>query len=202
MKKFVIVLLLLFIFTSNIAHSTIEYSYKQYVKHNIYRALDLVDSEKIKRQWNKRNIDKLATVLIAAENHTDINHKHLLATILTESDMKINCVPRKRNKNRTIDYGLVQQNSKYLKIRYRSAKKLLRRSGIKYTDNIFDISVNVMSGAIVLRDYRSIMKSRGVKDRFAPVAAYNVGPSGFFKKKLASKKRAYLHRYKRFLTKL
>lgn len=199
MKKFVIVLLLLFIFTSNIAHSTIEYSYKQYVKYNIYRALDLVDSKKIRRQWNKKNIDKLATVLIAAENHTNINHKHLLATILTESDMKINCVPKKRNKNRTTDYGLVQQNSKYLKSRYKSAKKLLRKSGIKYSNDIFDISVNVMSGAIVLRDYRLIMQSKGIRDKFASVVSYNVGPSGFFKKELHSKKRNYLKRYKGFL---
>lgn len=201
MKKIIFIPILLFIFCTTTAYSTIEYRYKQHIKSNIYKALTLVDSKKIKKQWTRRNINKLATVLIAAENYTDIPHKELLSTILTESDMDIYSVSGP-NRNGTFDVSLVQQNSPYLKSRYNAAKKILDRAGIDYSNNLFDISVNVMSGAVVLKDFKKQLKRRGVTNKYAHVVAYNVGPSGFFKKKLAPKKRAYLRRYKRFLTRL
>jgi hypothetical protein len=206
MKKIIFSWILLFILSTTAAHSTIEYAYKQHVKQNVYKALTLIGTGKkakrIRRQWNANNINTLTNTLLIAEHYTDIPHKNLLSTILTESDMDIYCIPKHKNLNGTIDIGLTQQNSPYIKTRYRVARKILNKAGIDYSNNVFDISTNVMAGAIVLKEFKKELKDRGIQTKYAHYIAYNVGTGGFFKKKLAAKRAAYLRRYKRFFKKL
>jgi hypothetical protein len=185
------------------AHSTMNKPYRNYVKSHIYKALHKFegDNKRILKQWTPANVNKLTTVLIAVEKYVGINHKKMLSTILTESDMDIKVVSGP-NRNGSYDYGLIQQNSPYLKQRYAAAKKLLRKHHIAYTNDLFDITVNVMSGALVIKDFQSQLKRRGVEGEYAHFVAYNCGPSGYFYPSLKDKRYHYLKRYKRFFIRL
>jgi aspartokinase len=177
--------------------------YREYVKSNIYKALHKFegDNKRILKQWTPKNVNKLTIVLIAVEKYVGINHKKMLSTILTESDMDIYVIGGPNN-NKSYDYGLVQQNSPHLKKRYTAAKRLLKKHNITYTNNIFDISVNVMSGALVLKDFKKQLRKRGVNEKYAHFVAYNCGPSGYFYPHLKQKRHKYLKRYKSFLVRL
>jgi len=200
MKRILFIPILLVILCSTSAYSTKDQCYKQYVKSNVKKAISFQEKD-IRQQWTSNNINKLTTVLITIENHFGINHKKMLSTILTESDMDIYAVSGP-NRNGSYDYGLVQQNSPYLKRRYNLAKKILNKYNIAYSNDVFDISVNVMSGAVVLKDFKSRLKQKGVQGEFCHFVAYNCGPSGYFYPSLKKVRYRYLKRYKRFYYKL
>lgn len=202
-KKIIFLMCFVCFLVQTSAHSTMNKSYKEYVKSNIYKALHKFegDNKRILKQWTPKNINKLTTVLIVVEKYVGINHKKMLSTILTESDMDIYVISGP-NGNRSYDYGLVQQNSPYLKQRYNAAKRLLKKHHIKYTNDLFDITVNVMSGALVIKDFKDQLKHRGVEGEYAHFVAYNCGPSGYFYPHLKSKRYSYLKRYKKFFIKL
>ena len=195
--------ILIFFLTSigSIAQSQSESPYKEYIKRSIYLSLKIVDSPKIQRQWTAQNVEILATVLDAIETHMDLSHKKMLSTILTESEMNIYALGGP-NRNGSYDYGLTQQTSTYLWARYAAAKKKLKALGIPYTNSKFDIAVNVMAGAIVLKEFRSELVHRGVTNPYAHFVAYNVGPGGYFMSRMYYKKTAYLRRFKSFFVRL
>lgn len=202
-KKIIFLMCFVSLLVQASAHSTMNKPYREYVKSHIYKALHKFegDNKRILKQWTPKNVNKLTTVLIAIEKHVGINHKKMLSTILTESDMDITVVSGPNN-NGSYDYGLVQQNSPYLKQRYTAAKRLLRKHHISYTNDLFDITVNVMSGALVLKDFKGQLKKRGVQNEYAHFVAYNCGPSGYFYPHLKSKRYSYLKRYKKFFIRL
>jgi len=164
----------------------------------------------IRKQWRKKQIDKLTTALIAVEDtYSDIDHKFLLATILTESEMDIYCVPKRRNKNKSIDYGLSQQNSFYIKKRYAKARKILKSMNLKYSKDRFDILVNVMAGAVTLHEFKTELRDTSYKDKIpkkyktlAHYIAYNVGARGLINPKREEKRSVYYNRYTKYLMRL
>lgn len=75
------------------------------------------------------------------ERYYNVDRDIVLAVILIESDFKVNAVNRK-----TKDYGLSQQNDKYLLDRYKLVAKILDKERIEYNiNNKYDIYLNVLS---------------------------------------------------------
>ncbi len=204
-RKLIFILFFLFLFVEQ-SSSTTSY-YRNLVKKDIFKSLSLIGNDKnarrIKRQWNSSRVEELTRILICIENVVGINHKKMLSIILTESEMDIFVIAGP-NRNKSYDYGLIQQNSPYLIERYKAAKRILKRNHIKYTNDIFDISVNVMSGALVIRDFKYELEGKGIQGEYCHFVAYNTGPTGYLDKTLPMKiKRArYLKRFKKFLVKL
>jgi len=174
---------------------TLNVPKRMVIEDRVNRALEIEE-----RRWNAATRDRLVTVLMAAEQLNYIEHDQLLAILMTESDLKIRTVSR--NTNGSIDYGIAQQNSDYLEARYARARKILDELGIPYTHDRFDITVNVMSAAITVAEFRGELVARGVFDPDLHLVAYNVGPNGALMPSRAERRARYLERYRSFLGQL
>lgn len=124
------------------------------------------------RKWSKTNKNKVVNALYYGEKEFNIDHKIVLSIIAIESRFNITA---KGYNSGSIDYGLTQQNSKYIKQRYEASKKYLDKYNLKYSDTIFDINQNIFSCYIYLNE---IDKSSLVNSFNQMIKAYNVGIKG------------------------
>lgn len=153
------------------------------------------------KRWNKEQINKLVTALEVCDAEYGVSPRTMMGIILTESDMTIRAVSGP-NWDGSYDYGLVQQNGRYLVERYAAAKKTLDRLGIKYTNNRYDIMVNVVSGAVTIAWFRKELMNKGVHDPDLHLVAYNVGPTGATDPRKEDRRQRYLDRFNNFYAQL
>jgi len=146
------------------------------------------------RTWNQKQVDQLVTALKVCDAQFNVSPRVMLGIILTESEMKIREVSP-RNRNGSTDYGLIQQNSDYLEERYAAARKVLDSYDIPYTNDRFDILVNVVSGGWTMADFRKELIDRKVYDPDLHLVAYNVGPSGALMPSRKERRERYLKRF-------
>jgi hypothetical protein len=140
------------------------------IEDNLKRCLKIY-----KRKWNKQSIKRVVQVLSIGEKRYNINHKLILTMMSVESGFKIRGYNDK-NKNKSIDYGLTQQNNKYIEKRFVAAAKILDKNKVPYNiKNYYDVSCNVLSG---LSYYNIINNAIGTRDEKRFIGAYNVGIYG------------------------
>lgn len=112
----------------------------------------------------KMNIDDYVSTMRAieiGEKYYNVDRDIVLAVIYIESDFKVNAVNRK-----TRDYGLSQQNEKFLIARYKHVSRILDAEKIRYDiNNKYDIYLNVLSCFYYLDHCINLKgsKSQGVK---------------------------------------
>lgn len=127
---------------------------------------------KYKRNWTKKEKEKCVDILYYGQQQFNINHKIILSIISVESQFNIKAIGKNK---KSVDFGLCQINSRYIKQRYRNAEKYLKELNIKYTDSKFDISKNILSAYIYLRDISSYADLIEFGDY---IKAYHVGIKG------------------------
>jgi len=127
---------------------------------------------KYNRKWSQENKKKCIDALYYGQQQFDIDYKIILSIISVESQFNIYAKGRNRN---SIDFGLCQINSKYLKHRYKDSEFYLKQYKIKYNDSKYDISKNIFSAFIYLRDISSYSDLIQFSDY---ISAYNRGVEG------------------------
>lgn len=146
------------------------------IENNLINA---INKHKQNKYWNKRKIKLVIKILLIGEKKYKIKHTNILALISLESYFNPYAVCRNRTSK---DYGLTQQNSRYIKQRYRSASKILKKYKIKYDKkNKFDIALNLMSCILFKVTINKIVNKRGVNiysKRIEKIVAYNLGLGG------------------------
>jgi len=146
------------------------------VEKDIKDAISRLNKENTKQiRWNSSTLKRVVDVTTLMERRTKINHKDVIAIMIIESDMQIYAWGK--NKDRSTDHGLTQQNSFYIKQRYIAASKVLAEEGI-YHDmyNKYDIALNIAACFMYLVDAH---KEFGYNAKHADVIkSYNVGRNG------------------------
>ena len=128
---------------------------------------------KYKRNWSKENKNKCIDALYYGQQEWSIDYKIVMSLISIESQYRI--VVTGRNRNGSKDFGLTQQNSRYVKQRYRATENFLNDYKIKYTNSNFDIGKNIFACYMLLRntsEYYDLILFRDF------IASYNVGVRG------------------------
>lgn len=129
------------------------------------------------RHWSWINKKLFVEIVYAGQVEFGISSKIVMAIISVESQYNIRAQGRNRN---SIDYGLTQQNSKYINRRYAYAEKRLKALGFKYSSSIYDISKNVFACYAYLYDMSDIPELLYFRDY---IDAYNKGVHGALKNK-------------------
>ena len=128
--------------------------------------------KKYDRHWNYVNKKLFVEIVYAGSQEFNIDYKIVMAIVSIESNYNI----RARGKNKgSVDFGLTQQNSKYINRRYRVAEKYLNKLGFKYSQSPYDISKNIFSCYIYLHDMSDVPELIYFKDY---IDAYNKGVRG------------------------
>ena len=132
---------------------------------------------KYNRHWSKANKNKCINALYYGQQEWNIDYKIVMAIISVESQYKIAVKGKniRKGKVKSIDYGLCQQNSKYIKQRYKATEQYLDKYKIKHTNSNFDIGKNIFSCYKLLRstsDFHDLILFRDF------IASYNVGVRG------------------------
>ena len=128
---------------------------------------------KYKRKWSNENKQKCIDALYYGQQEWNIDYKIVMSLISIESQYRIVVIGK--NKNGSKDYSLTQQNSKYIKYRYKATEEYLNHYKIKYTNSNFDIGKNIFACYMLLRDtneYGNLIMFRDY------IASYNVGIRG------------------------
>lgn len=185
MKKFIILwFVILFLIRCSSEQNITNYRMEKDPLINSYQ----IDSEKIEKQtiknhlnyfltkynrhWSKQNKEKCVDILYKGQKEFNIDHKIVLSIISIESQFNIKAIGKNK---KSIDYGLTQQNSKYLKQRYKNAEQYLKEFKIKYTDSNFDIGKNIVSCFVYLHDINEYSDLIQFSDY---ITAYNQGVKG------------------------
>ena len=127
---------------------------------------------KYNRKWSIQNKQKCIDVLYCGQQEFNIDYKIIMALISIESRYNITAIGQNKNSK---DFGLCQQNSKYINYRYKKVEPILKQYKIKYTNSKFDIAKNIFSCYMLLRntnDYYDLILFRDF------IASYNVGVRG------------------------
>jgi hypothetical protein len=127
---------------------------------------------KYNRNWNYINKKLFVEVVFAGQKEFNIDYRIVMSIISIESNYKIQA--RGRNKN-SIDYGLTQQNSKYIDSRYKVAEIYLKKYNMKYSTSLYDISKNIFACYIYLKDLSDTPELLWFRDY---ISAYNQGIRG------------------------
>jgi len=174
MKKF-LTTLVLFILVSNctakpdpIRHGKIH---PNTIKNNIKNDLNYF-LLKHKQRWSKQNKKRFVEIVYKGQKEFGIKYKIVLSIISIESRYHIQAVGKNR---KTTDYGLTQQNSKYMKKRYKRTEKYLKKNNLRYSRSKFDMCKNVFSCFMYLK---TITKSKSIRNFKEVICAYNVGIRG------------------------
>ena len=128
--------------------------------------------DKYNRKWSKQTKNRVVNLLFKGQKEFDIDYKIILSIVAIESQFKIRCIGKNK---KSVDYGLTQQNSKYIKKRYRKAEIYLKKYRIKCYNSKFDLSKNIFSCFIFLDEIRQHEKIIYF-DQW--IKAYNVGIRG------------------------
>ena len=146
------------------------------VEKDIKQAITRLNKENTKQiRWNDSILKRVVDVTTVMERRTKINHKDIIAIMIIESDLQIYAWGK--NRDRSTDHGLTQQNSFYIKQRYIAASKVLTEEGI-YHDmyNKYDIALNIAACFMYLVDSHNEL---GQNAKHADVIkSYNVGRNG------------------------
>jgi len=185
MRKFLILwfIILLVVKCSNEKSITIDPLINAYKVDNVKLDKSIIKDSlnhflhKYNRKWSQENKQKCIDALYYGQQEFDIDYKIVMSLISIESQYRIVVTGKniRRGKVKSIDYGLTQQNSKYIKQRYKSTEEYLNKYKIKYTNSNFDIGKNIFSCYMLLRDtneYGSLIMFRDY------IASYNVGIRG------------------------
>lgn len=140
---------------------------KKVISYNLENKLNSFN-----RHWDKKTKDLAVKTLLAGEIQFNIDHRLVLSIIAVESEFKITA--KRKNRNKTIDYSLTQQNSKSIKYRYKHCEPILMTHKIIYTNSYYDIPKNIMSCYVYLNDIRSTTEY----DAKMIIMAYNLGIRG------------------------
>jgi len=128
---------------------------------------------KYKRNWSNKEKEKFIDIIYYGSKEYNINYKVVLSIISVESQYIINA--KGRNKT-SIDYGLAQINSRYIKQRYKYSEQFLKKYKISYDiNNKFDIGLNIFSCFKYLKDISDCPDLLQFSDY---VSAYNQGIKG------------------------
>ena len=172
------------IFSTTYLNDTKKLSLKKIIQEVTYNKISdsiSVIEKKLKRKLPERN--KIITLLLKGEKDFGVNHKDIIAIMAHESGFRK--WARNKNTNKSVDYGLSQQNGKYILARYRSASKYLKHYKIKYKSvySKYDVGLNVMSAILFQHDIGKVTKNHR-----RLIASYNTGIYGYFRnKKIANK---------------
>jgi len=181
MRKFLILwfIILLVVKCSNEKSITIDPLINAYKVDNVKLDKSIIKDSlnhflhKYNRKWSQENKQKCIDALYYGQQEFDIDYKIVMSLISIESQYRIVVIGK--NKNGSKDFGLSQQNSRYIKQRYRAAEEYLNKYKIKYSNSNFDISKNIFSCYMLLRDtneYGNLILFRDY------IASYNVGIRG------------------------
>jgi len=113
-------------------------------------------------------------ILIGQKQFPFIHYKKILALISIESHWNIYAT--NKNSNNTYDYGLTQQNSKFIDIRYNKAKTICNKYNVTYTSSYYDIILNIISAYIYVADIQYYITCPKQQ-----IIAYNTGIKGSYK---------------------
>lgn len=128
---------------------------------------------KYNRKWAKSTRERCVNILYKGQQEFDIDYKIILSIISIESQFDIKA--KGKNKN-SIDYGLCQINSKYLKQRYKASEQLLKEYKIYFNKNDkYDIALNIFSSFMYLKDIHRYSDLIQFSDY---ITAYNQGVRG------------------------
>jgi len=145
--------------------------------------------KKYNRQWSIKDKNTCVAALYHGQKEFNIDYKLVLAIMSTESQFNIYA----KGKNReSIDYGLTQQNSRYIKRRYKASQLFLQKYKIKNSSSLYDIGSNIFSCYLCLRDIHEYSKLTKFPDY---IKAYNVGEKGIKQPNLQNKAEAYYNKF-------
>lgn len=179
MKKYLIIwFVLLFVLRCSTEKNKIDpltYSYK--VNPVILDKSIIEDDlnyflKKYKRNWSVYTKAKFINIVYCGSKEFNINHKVVMSIIAIESQYRINVIGKNDHSK---DFGLAQINSKYLKRRYKATEPYLTQYHIKYTDSKFDMSKNLFSAFMYLKDIDDYSDLVQFSDY---ISAYNQGVRG------------------------
>jgi uncharacterized protein YcfL len=134
--------------------------------------------KKHNRQWNKQNKERFIDAIYYGSQEFNINPKIIMSIVSIESQYKITAkgINRKGKKVKSIDFGLSQQNSKYLKHRYKATVPYLKEYKLKHNvKDKYDISCNIFACYMYMRsitDYSDLVLFSDL------ITAYNQGIRG------------------------
>lgn len=157
---------------------------KEEIRENLDYFLD-----KYNRNWNEDLRDNCVNIIYEGSREFNIDYKIVLACISVESQFNIYAKGYNRD---SIDFGLSQQNSRYIDQRYLAVEKYLRKAGIPFTSSKFDMAKNIYSCFLVFKDIEQNPIINSFPDS---IKAYNVGVNGI---KMKIYKRVAYHYYIRF----
>lgn len=138
---------------------------------------------------------KIIKLLKIGERDFGVSHKDILSIMAVESGFKK--YSRNTNKDKSRDYGISQQNGRYIMARYRSASRYLKKYKIRYKSvyDKYDIGLNVMSAILYQYDTGKVTKSHR-----RLISSYNVGRRGYFtNRKIANRYYSYVMKYRNLL---
>lgn len=126
-----------------------------------------------KRNWSPQTKRHFINVIYTGSKTFKINYKVVMSIISVESKYDLKAIGKNKN---SFDYGLTQQNSKYLKVRYKAASKYLNSCGIQYNlKNKYDLGLNVFA----CFNYLKNIEDYGDLNHFhEKITAYNRGING------------------------
>jgi len=149
-----------------------------YKVDNVKLTKDIIKSDlnhflhKYNRNWSEQNKNRCIELLYKGQLEFDIHYKIVLSIVAIESQFKIDAIGKNK---KSIDYGLAQINSRYLKQRYRATEQYLNQHKIKYTDSKFDMNKNIYSCFMYLKN---IMEYGDLVQFSDHIKSYNVGIRG------------------------
>lgn len=145
------------------------------------------------RKWTIEKSRKFIDIMKIGEKETGINPTFILYLIALESEFKTKAHRHNKDRKKTIDYGLTQQNSMYIKERYKCASKVLDKYNIKYNINDkYDMGLNIIAAFIYTKDILNHERIKTIEDT---VGAYNVGVVGLDMETKQKQKDSYLARF-------
>lgn len=129
---------------------------------------------KYNQKWSQANKQKFINAVYVGQKEFDIDYKIVMSIVSIESNYNIRAKNKKSN-----DFGLSQQNNKYIKQRYSTAKKYLDKHKVKSNvKDKYDIALSVMSCYLYLYE---IEQSLNTFNFHHYICAYNTGKRGYYK---------------------
>lgn len=128
--------------------------------------------------FTNKELNKMSQIIRIAEQEYVIEPLLLIALISQESHFNKYATGKNKKKKKivSVDYGLTQQNSKYIKQRFKKASKILDEYGVYYDiDDKYDTALNIMSGAMFLKEIKDSLNRKGQYTTFRMLANYNTG---------------------------
>jgi hypothetical protein len=172
LNKLILIMIIILFVPQFASANEIKIKIRKCLIENIYKHKQILS-------WDIQKLNAATEVLYVAKKYYKVKINDIFATISLESYFN----PYAVGKNKTsIDYGLTQQNSKYIYTRYSVAKKVLDKYNIKYNKkDTFDIALNLMSCVLFKYTIKKLCNRRKNKlysKNIEQIVAYNLGIRG------------------------